>query len=276
MSRSRFKRSWPRASPVVAVPTGSARPRAWSCRGCTRTLEEVRFTNRLFYCLPMRVLVEQTHRRIEAMVAAAGLDVAVHKTLGGAVVDNWADAPDQPTIIVGTVDAAVPPVDAGPTVAVDEALGGTERFADAPRTLADHSLDSAPWAERRCDSDAVKSPAAVSSHENRTSRAVCGSFGGPFAVRAELVRYTGLSARADRPSTGCQPQRCHFPPNTEDCCALRPGTLELPGLTAGPGRGEGASQRRIGGPRPKLAALGLTLHSAGLGRRGLRGLDRLA
>ncbi|MGH8909414.1 MAG: type I-G CRISPR-associated helicase/endonuclease Cas3g [Egibacteraceae bacterium] len=96
-----------RSSPVVAVPTGFGKTEGVVVPWLYAHARGDEVTTRLFYCLPMRVLVEQIHRRIEALVAAAGVDVAVRRTLGGAVVDDWVDAPDRPTIVVGTVDLLI-------------------------------------------------------------------------------------------------------------------------------------------------------------------------
>ncbi|CAN5772076.1 hypothetical protein BH09MYX1_BH09MYX1_36700 [soil metagenome] len=59
---------------------------------------------RLIFCLPMRVLVEQTERAIIEWLAKAGLHVPVVVLLGGRHESTWLERPDAPTIIVGTQD----------------------------------------------------------------------------------------------------------------------------------------------------------------------------
>jgi CRISPR-associated endonuclease/helicase Cas3 len=92
---------------VVAVPTGFGKTEGVVVPWLYAHARGGEVTTRLFYCLPMRVLVEQIHERIQTLVTRAGLDVAVRRTLGGAVVDDWVDAPDRPTIVVGTVDLLI-------------------------------------------------------------------------------------------------------------------------------------------------------------------------
>ena len=60
-----------RCGAVVAVPTGFGKTEGVVVPWLYAHARGDRVTTRLFYCLPMRVLVEQIHRRIEAMVAAA-------------------------------------------------------------------------------------------------------------------------------------------------------------------------------------------------------------
>ncbi len=59
---------------------------------------------RLVFCLPMRVLVEQTERAIHGWIAKAGLDVPVIPLLGGRHESSWLRRPTEPTVLVGTQD----------------------------------------------------------------------------------------------------------------------------------------------------------------------------
>ncbi|MBK6918561.1 MAG: DEAD/DEAH box helicase [Deltaproteobacteria bacterium] len=62
---------------------------------------------RLVFCLPMRTLVEQTHRAVIEWVRRLNLGperLGVHLMLGGAVDDGWEQHPDRDTIIIGTQD----------------------------------------------------------------------------------------------------------------------------------------------------------------------------
>lgn len=63
--------------------------------------------NRLVFCLPMRTLVEQTEKNVKQWRAALGLteeQLGVHVLLGGRVDKDWHNAPDLPTIVIGTQD----------------------------------------------------------------------------------------------------------------------------------------------------------------------------
>ncbi|MGE3277888.1 MAG: CRISPR-associated helicase Cas3' [Vicinamibacterales bacterium] len=67
---------------------------------------------RLIWCLPMRVLVEQTERNIKAWLEHLGLlgragdgRVSVHVLMGGADdLRTWAEYPDEDLILIGTQD----------------------------------------------------------------------------------------------------------------------------------------------------------------------------
>ena len=60
---------------------------------------------RLAYCLPMRVLVEQTITEAESWIKTLGLSkIKVHPLLGGEVDDDWALCPEREAILVGTQD----------------------------------------------------------------------------------------------------------------------------------------------------------------------------
>ncbi len=61
---------------------------------------------RLVYCLPMRVLVEQTVAAAREWVERLGLaaDVGIFQLMGGAVEDDWVRHPEREAILVGTMD----------------------------------------------------------------------------------------------------------------------------------------------------------------------------
>jgi CRISPR-associated endonuclease/helicase Cas3 len=65
-----------------------------------------RIPRRLVYCLPMRVLVEQTYSETGKWLTALGLrdQVGLHLLLGGDVDDDWALDPEKDAILVGTQD----------------------------------------------------------------------------------------------------------------------------------------------------------------------------
>lgn len=61
---------------------------------------------RLVYCLPMRVLVEQTHQEAKRWLINLGLgdSVGLEKLMGGEAASEWFLNPERPTIIIGTQD----------------------------------------------------------------------------------------------------------------------------------------------------------------------------
>ncbi|MBN2054059.1 DEAD/DEAH box helicase, partial [bacterium] len=61
---------------------------------------------RLVYCLPMRVLVEQTTERIHRILQRLGLAdvVGLHVLMGGAGRDTWDLHPERRAILIGTQD----------------------------------------------------------------------------------------------------------------------------------------------------------------------------
>jgi len=95
---------------VVRVPTGAGKTEAaalgWLWRRRLAGTEMRRQTGRrLVYCLPMRVLVEQTVDRIRAELEHAGHgDIAVHQLMGGAVSRDWTRRPEDDAVLVGTLD----------------------------------------------------------------------------------------------------------------------------------------------------------------------------
>jgi CRISPR-associated endonuclease/helicase Cas3 len=102
--------AWPE---IVDVPTGLGKTAAvviaWLYRRFRRDPATPR---RLIYCLPMRVLVEQTVRSAQDWIEAsrpffdgAGLELPrVYLQMGGARDDEWTERPESPAIIVGTQD----------------------------------------------------------------------------------------------------------------------------------------------------------------------------
>lgn len=99
---------------LLTVPTGAgktlAATLAWLYRRRCAPDPAMRAATprRLIYCLPMRVLVEQTHRVIHDALSNLGLagpdGVAVVRCLGGESDDNWALCPERDAIVVGTQD----------------------------------------------------------------------------------------------------------------------------------------------------------------------------
>jgi len=94
------------ADRVLRIPTGFGKTAgaalAWLYHRCVRN--DDRWPRRLVFCLPMRVLVEQTETTLQAWVKSAGLDVNVVVLLGGREIAGWLDDLDKPTILIGTQD----------------------------------------------------------------------------------------------------------------------------------------------------------------------------
>lgn len=96
---------WPE---LLDIPTGLGKTAAvvlaWLYK---RSINDPDTPRRLVYCLPMRVLVEQTHRNITEWLAVLGLSerIAVHLLMGGeGDVNSWAETPDKEMILIGTQD----------------------------------------------------------------------------------------------------------------------------------------------------------------------------
>lgn len=94
---------------VLAVPTGFGKTEAVVVPWLHAHAAGAPDSTRLFYVLPMRVLVEQIGDRVAALVDRAGLAraVSVHITMGGARDDDWVRDPSRPAVIVGTQDLLV-------------------------------------------------------------------------------------------------------------------------------------------------------------------------
>ena len=91
---------------LLRVPTGFGKTAGtilpWLFR---RGVEQRRdWPTRLVYCLPMRVLVEQTEREIRTWLERAELSVPVNVLMGGIEQTRWVAAPEQPQILLGTQD----------------------------------------------------------------------------------------------------------------------------------------------------------------------------
>lgn len=102
----------PELPQVLHVATGAGKTAAailgWLWRRCAHPDAAVRrgTPRRLVYCLPMRVLVEQTHTAAALWLERLGLrnQVGLHMLLGGAVDDDWLLRPEQEAILIGTQD----------------------------------------------------------------------------------------------------------------------------------------------------------------------------
>ncbi len=94
------------ADRVIRIPTGFGKTAGvvlpWMFHRVKR--DDNAWPRRLVFCLPMRVLVEQTEGAVKAWVKAAGLDVSVTVLLGGRRETPWLERPEIPAVIIGTQD----------------------------------------------------------------------------------------------------------------------------------------------------------------------------
>jgi CRISPR-associated endonuclease/helicase Cas3 len=111
---------WP---DLLEIPTGLGKTaavtlawlfkRGWRSGGCAAS-PDPGTPRRLVWCLPMRVLVDQTHRNVSGWLEALGIGggpgegrVSVHLLMGGS--DDirhagWAEIPEEDAILIGTQD----------------------------------------------------------------------------------------------------------------------------------------------------------------------------
>jgi CRISPR-associated endonuclease/helicase Cas3 len=94
---------------LVRVPTGLGKTAmtvvGWLWRRFGADEERKAATpRRLVYCLPMRVLVEQTAESAREWVRNLGVNVCVHVLMGGEDEDDWDIHPEREAILVGTQD----------------------------------------------------------------------------------------------------------------------------------------------------------------------------
>ncbi len=93
---------------LIRVPTGCGKTAAvvvaWLWRMHT---DRERTPTRLVYCLPMRVLVEQTRDLAKVWALKSGTGAHVHTLMGGEVDEDWDFDPEKPAILVGTQDMLI-------------------------------------------------------------------------------------------------------------------------------------------------------------------------
>ncbi len=94
---------------LIRAPTGAGKTAAvilgWLWRRHFAKPEVQRATpRRLVYCLPMRVLVEQTVGEAKKWLDALGLDTPIDVLMGGVEVGDWSLHPERPAILIGTQD----------------------------------------------------------------------------------------------------------------------------------------------------------------------------
>lgn len=93
---------------VLRIPTGFGKTEgavlSWLYQRVER--KQQNWPRRLVFCLPMRVLVEQTHSKIAGWLERAGLTekVGCHLLMGGIESTRWVAHPEGEAIFVGTQD----------------------------------------------------------------------------------------------------------------------------------------------------------------------------
>lgn len=95
----------PLVSRAMRVPTGAGKTAAVILSWLYRVAEgHPDAPRRMVYCLPMRVLVEQTVEQACKWISALKLSVGVATLMGGEVEEEWEIYPERSYIIVGTQD----------------------------------------------------------------------------------------------------------------------------------------------------------------------------
>jgi len=95
----------PIASRALQIPTGAGKTAATILSWLYRLKQgEPDAPRRLVYCLPMRVLVEQTSDCARKWTARVAPEVEVATLMGGEIEENWAIHPEKPFILIGTQD----------------------------------------------------------------------------------------------------------------------------------------------------------------------------
>ena len=95
----------PIASRAMRVPTGAGKTAAVVLSWLYRLSEgQSDAPRRMVYCLPMRVLVEQTVEQAREWISALKLPVGVATLMGGEVEAEWEIYPERSYIVVGTQD----------------------------------------------------------------------------------------------------------------------------------------------------------------------------
>jgi CRISPR-associated endonuclease/helicase Cas3 len=90
---------------LINAPTGSGKTATAILGWLWRYFHSGKATpRRLVYCLPMRVLVEQTRDEAIKWITNLGLQVGVHILMGGEETQEWDLEPEKPAILIGTHD----------------------------------------------------------------------------------------------------------------------------------------------------------------------------
>lgn len=91
---------------LIRIPTGLGKTEgilgAWSFHRLHR--KDDNWPRRLVWCLPMRVLVEQTFEVVQQLLSKVDKSIQVHMAMGGESGSDWYLYPEQPAVIIGTMD----------------------------------------------------------------------------------------------------------------------------------------------------------------------------
>ncbi|MCA9088026.1 MAG: CRISPR-associated endonuclease Cas3'' [Planctomycetaceae bacterium] len=97
-------------SRLIRIPTGLGKTEGvlatwmWHATSKPNARARMAWPRRLVWCLPMRVLVEQTGEVASRLVKASELDIGVHTLMGGIEPSDWHLYPERPAILIGTQD----------------------------------------------------------------------------------------------------------------------------------------------------------------------------
>jgi len=98
-------------SRVIRIPTGLGKTEgvmaAWLWHRLIRDGSDATWPRRLVWCLPMRVLVEQTAHVAKQVIERLGGDIptpVVVPVMGGVDAGEWFLEPEQPAVLIGTQD----------------------------------------------------------------------------------------------------------------------------------------------------------------------------
>lgn len=92
---------------ILHIPTGGGKTYAVLAAWLWRRKRGVDkdFPRRLVYCLPVRVLVEQTYEIAKNFMEKSGFSkIGVYKLLGGEVEEEWHSYPEREAVLIGTQD----------------------------------------------------------------------------------------------------------------------------------------------------------------------------
>lgn len=95
---------------LLEIPTGMGKTAAVILAWLWKRLHDTTDTpRRLVWCLPMRVLVEQTRQCVETWLKNLRLqeEIKVHVLMGGEDVEDWDVHPEQQAILIGTQDMLI-------------------------------------------------------------------------------------------------------------------------------------------------------------------------
>src|SRR5687767_5215071 len=86
---------------LVRAPTGAGKTATAILGWLWRWQSQVPNTpRRLVYCLPMRVLVEQSAGAANLWIRNLELDIPVHVLMGGVDSDDWFLHPEKPVVLI--------------------------------------------------------------------------------------------------------------------------------------------------------------------------------